>query len=219
MAPWIVVVCTAMAVSIPLIVGWSYSEARRRRELVQWTARFERLQAHVRVLDDDLAQATRRANALLAAFGDDRSDDALPGCLTELHGVLQGRTLELSALRRKHAGVLRELVELRGEVKRLSGVSDQTLGDNQEFQLHLAQVTDERDRLKAGLEATAPLHHRLQLKAAKDELEELRFKLRIANRAIVEMEGALDAIRRSDRQSGEITAPMLRPVSESAYTG
>ena len=217
MAPWMVVVCTALAVSVPLIVGWWYSEVRRRRELDGWATRVQRLQEQVGILNEDLADATRRANALLAAFSVEREDSDLSTCMSALHNALQGKTLELSALRRKHATVLGELVELRREGKHLRALANQTLVDNQEFQLHLAQVTDERDRMKMGLLAAAPQHVRLQMKAMRDELEELRFKLKIANRAIVEMEQAMSAVDEGD-ESGVITAPMLRQVSAKPYT-
>ncbi|MCP4808246.1 MAG: hypothetical protein GY913_27980 [Proteobacteria bacterium] len=174
--------------------------------------------AQVRVLNDDLASASRRANALLAAYSVEREDTSLADSLTSLHNTLQGRTLELSALRRKHASIVSELVELRRDSKHLKGLSRQTLADNQEFQLHLSQVTDERDRLKAAVDEKAPRHYRLQLKALRDEVEEMRFKLKIANRAIVELEGTLNVLRAGERAASEITAPMLRPVSGNAYT-
>ena len=211
MAPWVVVVCTTAAVALPLIVGWWYSELRLRRELRDWMTRVDRLHKQVHVLNSDLARATLRASAVLKALGGDESTD-LGTSITGLHHQLQVRTLALNALRRKHAKVLRELSELRSEVRALRPGGANQLSENQDFQLLLAQVTDERDRLKGALEAHGERAQRKQILELREEVDELRFQLRIANRAIVELEQEKDQAARELGLAEEITAPIMRVV-------
>lgn len=210
MAPWVVVVCTTMAVALPLIVGWWYSEVRLRSELRQWHIRVDRLQSQVRVLNSDLARASVRASAVLKAVGGDESTD-LGTSITGLHHELQVRTLALNTLKRRHAGVLQEVAELRGQLRTLRREGG-GLSADQEFQLLLSQVTDERDRLKMALDAHGDTAQRQMVFKLREEVDELRFKLRIANRAIVELEKASEAPVQGVGLEEAITAPILRMV-------
>jgi chromosome segregation ATPase len=97
-------------------------------------------------------------------------------------------TLLHSQQRRLHndlAGAQRKLIALKP-------AAEARLSDNLEFQAHLAEVTAERDQLKHRVSelAKAPRQraNRVALRNARQEIEELRFQLRMANRAILDLE-------------------------------
>ena len=213
MAPWVVVVCTTLAVALPLIVGWWYSEVKLRREIVAWQIRVDRLQRQVRTLNGDLARASLRASAVLKALaGEDCRD--LGTSISGLHHALQVRTLALNSTQRRHAIVLKEVAELRHQVKSLVPRAEHSLSENQDFQLLLAQVTDERDRLRIALDTCGDKAQRDQMLRLREEVDELRFQLRAANRAIIELEKQLETSILEEGFANEITAPVLHLVSE-----
>lgn len=208
MAPWVVVVFTTLAVALPLIVGWWYSELRLRRENAAWMVRVERLQQHVHILNSDLARASLRASAVLKALGGEGTSD-LGTSITGLHHELRVRTVALNAMRRRHGAVLKEVAELRRELKTLQPNGEPLLSENQDFQLLLAQITDERDRLRHALEAHGDKAQREQVFKLREEVDELRFRLGAANRAIIELEGQVESDVIQQGLSEEPTTPIF----------
>ncbi len=192
MSVWLVVVACSFAVGVPLSAGWWWSERLHRRRAAGLCRGLAEREEALEVLRSELARASVKASGLAASIRPNSRVERrvdLVSSLSLVHEAMRARELELGALRRRYRMAARELAESRTRAEQLEGEGSRRLADDQAFQLHLAQVTDERDRLLAVFKKDPGFRaQRLQLKAAKRELEELRMKLRAANAAIMQLE-------------------------------
>jgi hypothetical protein len=191
MSAWLVVVASTCAVGVPLVLGWWWSERHHRRRAAGLLRNVEAQDEALEVLRGELARAAVKASGLAASAMPGRANRLtdLQSSLSLLHEAMRARELELGAYRRRYRSSVVELAEVREQNQRLLAAESQRLAEDRAFQLHLGQVTDERDRLKRVFTKDPGFRaQRLQLRAAKRELEELRMKLRTANAALVKLE-------------------------------
>lgn len=194
MAPVWVVILTVLAVAGPLIGGWVWSSSWQRRRLADARKRLLNAERELRAQRRQLADIGARARGVARMIASE--DEEIPAdpaaAVLSMHAHLRNQAEEMTQLRSQQRRLHEDLANAQRKLIALKPAAEASLSQNVEFQTHLAEVTAERDQLKLRVKERAKdprqRANRVALRNARQEIEELRFQLRMANRAILDLE-------------------------------
>lgn len=194
MAPVWVVLLTVFAVAGPLVAGWMWSARWQSRKLSETRKALLEMERELRAQRRELADVGARARGVARMLAKD--EEEIPQdpaqAVSTMHALIHTHLNEMKSLRGLHRSLYTELSSTRNKLETLKPEAEARLSQNVEFQTHLAEITAERDQLKMRLAERAkdPRQRasRVALRNARQEIEELRFQLRMANRAILDLE-------------------------------
>lgn len=194
MAPVWVVILTVLAVAGPLIGGWVWSSSWQSRRLADARKRLLGAERELRAQRRQLADIGARARGVARMLAPE--DEQIPAdpalAVLSMHTHLRNQAEEMTHVRAQQRRLHEDLANAQRKLIALKPAAEASLSDNLEFQAHLAEVTAERDQLKQRVSERAKdprqRANRVALRNARQEIEELRFQLRMANRAILDLE-------------------------------
>ena len=194
MAPVWVVILTVLAVAGPLIGGWIWSSSWQNRRLGDVRLRLLTAERELRSQRRHLVDIGARARGVVRMIAP--KDEEIPAdpalAIVSMHAHLRKHSEEMTLLHSRQRRLHSDLANTQRKLIALKPAAEARLSDNLEFQAHLAEVTAERDQLKHRVSELAKdprqRANRVALRNARQEIEELRFQLRMANRAILDLE-------------------------------